>query len=82
MLSTDWNINDDPTLGLQQEYKDYWDSLGASESKVCSTIEEAIKEVTRVAARHGERPVTVDVFITGSLHLVGGFLKICTQDQQ
>ncbi|KAI9651459.1 MAG: Folylpolyglutamate synthetase [Trizodia sp. TS-e1964] len=60
--------------GLAEAWKAVERGAGGEETRVSvvRTIEEAVESVREVAAREGE----VMALVTGSLHLVGGFLEV------
>ncbi|KAL8905243.1 MAG: hypothetical protein Q9207_002752 [Kuettlingeria erythrocarpa] len=62
-------------LEVQKALKDTWLQLdGSTEVEVKGTIEEAIRWVRGVAQKGGSEEV--EVLVTGSVHLVGGFLEV------
>ena len=65
-------------LAVQKGLRDAWSRLdgGASDVVVKSSIEEAVECVRDMARRERAREKDVSVLVTGSVHLVGGFLEI------
>ncbi|KAL8742706.1 MAG: hypothetical protein Q9184_008211, partial [Pyrenodesmia sp. 2 TL-2023] len=62
-------------LEVQKELRDMWLQLdGATEVEVKGTIEEAVQWVRDVAEQDASEEV--EVLVTGSVHLVGGFLEV------
>jgi len=63
-------------LTVQRVFADRWKAIDPSATiTVVPTIEEALRSVTELGAGL-EDGQTVQAFITGSLHLVGGALEI------
>jgi folylpolyglutamate synthase len=58
-------------LEVQKELAKVWESLDGGKSTVFATIEEAVNTVKKEAE---DGPV--DVFVVGSLHLIGGVLTV------
>ncbi|KAL8921678.1 MAG: hypothetical protein Q9208_005607 [Pyrenodesmia sp. 3 TL-2023] len=68
-------------LEVQKELRDTWLQLGgATEVEVKGTIEEAVRWVRDVAAKDGSEEV--EVLVTGSVHLVGGFLEVLEGEKE
>lgn len=61
-------------LEVQKALADVWKGLDGGKSTVFATIEEAVDHVKALA---GNGPV--DVFVVGSLHLIGGVLTVLDQ---
>jgi len=70
------NRNRDPNQAMLQDiqkgFASVWDSINSSKAHVVRTIEDAVQFVEDFAEGSDE----VQVFVTGSLHLVGGTLSI------
>ena len=74
-MSINTSPNDVESLKVQHELKTAWEELpNDSEALVIPTIEEA---VDRIRSWEGEK----EVFVTGSLHLVGGLYVILDEGQ-
>jgi folylpolyglutamate synthase len=69
-------------LKVQKDLAAIWAELDpAAEIKVSATIEDAINEVRVMAKQASVDKINESiVFITGSLHLVGGVLEILESD--
>jgi len=70
-------------LKVQKELAAVWAELDpAADIKVTPTIEDAVNEARVTARQENTREVNEEllVFITGSLHLVGGALEILESD--
>lgn len=73
LVSVNTNASDVEALKVQKELAETWKDIDVqSHVSVVRTIEEAV-ELVRQHAKE-EEPVTA--FVTGSLHLVGGFLEV------
>jgi len=73
LVSVNTNSSDVEALKVQKELAETWKTIDAkADVSVVRTIEEAV-ELVRQNAKV-EEPVTA--FVTGSLHLVGGFLEV------
>lgn len=73
LLSVNTNASDIQELKVQKELAETWKVIDAqAEVSVVRTIEEAV-DLVRRHAKEGKR---VTAFVTGSLHLVGGFLEV------
>lgn len=81
LVSMNTNADDVDKLRVQKSLAQTWQALDpAAEVKVFATIEDAV-DFTRELARgardsSSERVAPVGAFVTGSLHLVGGFLDV------
>lgn len=74
LISTNTNASDVETLKVQSELAETWQAIdSAAEVNVLRTIEEAV-EFVRGASLTDQGQVTA--LVTGSLHLVGGFLEV------
>ncbi|KAJ5225373.1 Folylpolyglutamate synthase [Penicillium chermesinum] len=81
LVSMNTNADDVEHLRVQKSLAEAWNSIDPSaQTKVFGTIEEAVDYARDVAsqerktAQNDEAPVMT--FVTGSLHLVGGFLDV------
>jgi len=73
LVSVNTNASDVEALKVQKELAETWKAIDAkADVSVVRTIEEAV-ELVRQQTKEGS-PVTA--FVTGSLHLVGGFLEV------
>ncbi|KAL8956015.1 MAG: hypothetical protein Q9183_006448 [Haloplaca sp. 2 TL-2023] len=65
-------------LAVQKGLRDTWSRLdgGASDVVVKSSIEEAVEWVRSIARNERAGEKDVSVLVTGSVHLVGGFLEV------
>lgn len=61
-------------LEVQKELAKVWEGLDGGKSTVFATIEEAVNKVKKEAESG-----PVDVFVVGSLHLIGGVLTVLDQ---
>lgn len=82
LVSMNTNADDVDKLRVQKSLAQTWQALDpAAEVKVFATIEDAV-DFTRVLAREARTVSSTDdiapvgTFVTGSLHLVGGFLDV------
>jgi len=70
------NRNRDPDQAMLQDiqkgFASVWDGMNSSKAYIVRTIEDAVQFVEDFAESSNE----VQVFVTGSLHLVGGTLSI------
>ena len=74
LVSINTNQHDVGSLKVQRELANTWDQIDPeSEVHVVGTIEEAVKRARELAA---SADGTVDVMVTGSLHLVGGLIEV------
>ena len=76
------NRNSDPneleSLETQNSYADFWKSLdGQTDVLVVRSVEEAVKHAESVSDIHGG----AQIFVTGSLHLVGGVLSFMDDEE-
>ncbi|BFZ65382.1 Folylpolyglutamate synthetase [Saitoella coloradoensis] len=72
LLSINTSADDVKALTVQHELRGTWEKLGAGgDVHVCGTIEEAVGVVRGVEAEGGKQ-----VFVSGSLHLIGGVLVV------
>ncbi|KAF9888756.1 Folylpolyglutamate synthetase [Aspergillus nanangensis] len=81
LVSMNTNASDVERLAVQKSLAETWHSIDPSaEVKVYSTIEEAVDYARDLANdernRIGNAEAPVMTFVTGSLHLVGGFLDV------
>jgi len=78
LISMNTSASDVLALTVQRNLAATWQELDAgAKVSVFGTVEEAVREVERVAKvaeEHHQRDVVV--FVTGSLHLVGGVLEV------
>lgn len=73
LVSVNTNAQEVKQLGVQKRLAATWGDVDAqAEVAVVGTIEEAVERVRGIANGEGE----VKVLVTGSLHLVGGFLDV------
>ncbi|RAH51352.1 tetrahydrofolate synthase [Aspergillus brunneoviolaceus CBS 621.78] len=81
LVSMNTNATDVEKLHVQNSLADTWRSIDPrTEVKVYSTIEEAVDFTRELAMKEkdlvGQDEAPVMTFVTGSLHLVGGFLDV------
>ncbi|PYI22215.1 FolC bifunctional protein [Aspergillus violaceofuscus CBS 115571] len=81
LVSMNTNATDVEKLHVQNSLADTWRSIDPrTEVKVYSTIEEAVDFTRELALQEkdlvGQDEAPVMTFVTGSLHLVGGFLDV------
>ena len=75
LVSVTTNAQEVKQLEVQKRLAATWGTIDAeAEVAVVETIEEAVQKVREIAK--GEAEVEVKVLVTGSLHLVGGFLDV------
>ncbi|KAK5074144.1 hypothetical protein LTS08_005103 [Lithohypha guttulata] len=78
LVSTNTNASDVEALTVQRGLAETWKKIDSeAEVSVVRTIEEAV-DLVRLAASTQEQ---VTAFVTGSLHLVGGFLEVIESDK-
>ena len=78
LVSVNINASDIEALKVQKELAETWKAIDAqADVSVVRTIEEAV-ELVRQQTDEGA-PVTA--FVTGSLHLVGGFLEVLENEK-
>lgn len=76
LVSMNTNASDVQALSVQRNLADTWAKIDpGTEVAVKPTIEEAV-DLVRSIARNQEDHTTVMALVTGSLHLVGGFLEV------
>ena len=76
LISINTNAVDVEALSVQKKLAQTWAGIDPNtEVTVKATIEEAVEWV-RAIAQEEEARSTVKVLVTGSLHLVGGFLEV------
>lgn len=81
LVSVNTNASDVETLKVQTNLAETWRKIDpATQVEVVRTIEEAV-DIVRAFARHQqgaekEEEKEVTALVTGSLHLVGGFLEV------
>lgn len=76
LMSINTNAADVEALSVQKKLAETWAGIDAStQVTVKATIEEAVQFV-RAVAQNEETDSTVMALVTGSLHLVGGFLEV------
>jgi len=77
LMSMNTSAPDVVALTVQRNLAATWQELDAgAEVGVFGTVEEAVRKVQRVAEGKDEHQRDVVVFVTGSLHLVGGVLEV------
>ncbi|KAB8239712.1 tetrahydrofolate synthase [Aspergillus alliaceus] len=81
LVSMNTDSSEVEKLHVQNSLAEKWRSIDpCAEVKVYSTIEEAVDFTRELAAKERERvnndEVPIMTFVTGSLHLVGGFLDV------
>src|SRR5208282_1191504 len=75
LMSMNTSPEDVGSLKVQHELKQAWEELSKdSETFVVSTIEEAVE---MIRSWNGEK----EVFVTGSLHLIGGLYVVLDEGQ-
>jgi folylpolyglutamate synthase/dihydropteroate synthase len=75
LMSMNTSLEDVGSLKVQHELKRAWEELSKdSETFVVPTIEEAVE---MIRSWDGER----EVFVTGSLHLIGGLYVVLDEGQ-
>ncbi len=75
LVSVNTNAHEVKQLDVQKRLAETWRAVDVeTEVAVVGTIEEAMERVRGIANREGE--TKVKVLVTGSLHLVGGFLDV------
>lgn len=73
LISVNTNSTDVEALKVQRELAETWSIIDStSKVEVVRTIEEAV-EIVRASS---QSPSSVSALVTGSLHLVGGFLEV------
>ena len=74
------NADDIDKLRVQKSLADTWKELDpTAEVKVFSTIEDAVdftRELAKQRRSASDDAAPIGAFVTGSLHLVGGFLDV------
>ena len=79
LISVNTNTQEVKQLNVQKRLAETWLSVDANaESGVVGTIEEAVERVRGIANSKGEGHIRV--LVTGSLHLVGGFLDVLERE--
>ena len=76
LISVNTNASDVDEMKVQNQLAETWKQIDPkTDVKVVKTIEEAVGLVRKLAAtkQHGDN---VTALVTGSLHLVGGFLEV------
>lgn len=81
LVSMNISASDVEALKVQKSLAETWQAIDpCTEVKVYGTIEEAVNFARELAARErdliGTEEAPVMTFVTGSLHLVGGFLDV------
>lgn len=80
LVSINTNADDVDKLRVQKSLADTWKALDpAAEVKVFPTIEDAVdftRDLAKQTSSTSEDPAPIGAFVTGSLHLVGGFLDV------
>jgi len=77
LISINTSSADVSALVVQRALAKVWAELDVgAEVTVMGTIEEAIRDVRRLAAEAADDGVNTVVLVTGSLHLVGGVLEV------
>jgi len=72
------NPNEIGSLETQKSYADLWKTLdGQTEISVVKSIEEAVRRAESVSDLLGG----AQIFVTGSLHLVGGVLSFLEHEE-
>jgi folylpolyglutamate synthase len=81
LVSLNTNASDVEALSVQHGLAETWGKLDpAAHVQVVRTIEEAVAKAREFAHAHSQTPAQTDkevtALVTGSLHLVGGFLEV------
>ncbi|QKX62755.1 uncharacterized protein TRUGW13939_09920 [Talaromyces rugulosus] len=77
LVSVNTNASDVASLSVQKTLAASWQEIDPkAETLVFATIEEAVEFVRDLAEKQGSQEGTIKTLVTGSLHLVGGFLDV------
>lgn len=77
LVSVNTNASDVANLSVQKTLAASWQEIDPkAETLVFATIEEAVEFVRSLAEKQDPKEGTIKTLVTGSLHLVGGFLDV------